>query len=191
MDQPDTQPPEKQRTLAGAASEIVLWALIIGAVLYTVAYRGDMPLRWVVTLHGILTVLTAGFVLIHAGKIFETSVAVVILTAIGAFFALPAYHDHKARGAAGEAYLVAKALAEALDRNPSVKSVDRLGVAVPQETVSKVAIEPDGSLRLTLAQAPLSGKELTFAPTVAKGVRAWRCASKHVEWKYLPQACRE
>ena len=190
MDQPDTPPPENQQTLAGAASELVLWALIIGAVLYTVAYRGDMPLRWVVTLHGILTVLTAGFVVIHAGRSFETLVPVVILTTMGTL-ALLAYHDYKARGAAREAYLVAKALAEALDRNPSVRSVDRLGVAVPQETVSKVAIEPDGSLRLTLAQAPLSGKELTFAPTVAKGVRVWRCASKQVEWKYLPQACRE
>jgi len=188
MSEPEEQT-TKTRSPGGAVLEIALWALIIGAVLYTVVWRDDMPLRLVATAHIVLTLIVAVAVVVLDEKLFETLVLIVILTVM-TWLVLPGYYDYSVRSTVGEAVRAGKALSEALDRG-GPKPVAQLGVAIPQETVSRVSIDSKDSFRLTLVEPPLAGKELSFTASSAKGARGWRCSSREINPRYLPLACRD
>jgi hypothetical protein len=188
MSEPNEQAPQNS-SIGGAVLEIAVFSLIIGAVLYTVVWRGDMPLRLVVTAHIVMTLVVAIAVIVVGEKLFETLIVVVILTVM-TWLGLPAYYEHSVRSSVREAVGVGDAVAQALDRSPARKPVDQLGVAIPPDKVA-VAVAPDGSFTLTLAEPPLAGKQVSFAPTVSKGARTWRCSSKQIEQRYLPQRCRD
>lgn len=123
----------------------------------------------------------------------------VAVIGILAAIAIPAYQDYLTRSRMAEAVSVGRSASEKVgayyyqhQRTPG--SLAEAGfVAQISPAIKEVNINShDGVVTITMASGPVNGKALLFVPSIESNNQiVWKCMSKEILDRYLPQQCRQ
>jgi Zn-dependent protease with chaperone function len=126
--------------------------------------------------------------------------ALVVVAVIGilAAVALPAYQDYTTRAKISAAMQqgtpAESAVAGFYSRNNGVpKSLEEAGFTppAPGPIVRAITLESRGVIRIELAFTPVAGNSILLVPSLNEQKQiVWKCASRDVPQKFLPQSCR-
>ena len=123
----------------------------------------------------------------------------VAVIGILAAIAIPAYQDYITRARMAEAVSVGRSASEKVgayyyqhQRTPG--SLAEAGfVAQVSPAIKEVNVNSqDGVITITMASGPVNGKALLFVPSIESSNQiVWKCMSKEILDRYLPQQCRQ
>lgn len=116
-----------------------------------------------------------------------------------AAIALPAYQDYTTRarmaGAVALGSNAAHSVANYYYQHQDVpSSLEQAGFATPiPPDVKELSVNREnGTVIVTMARAPISGKTFLFVPSLDSNKKiVWTCMSQEIQDKYLPQQCRQ
>ena len=131
--------------------------------------------------------------------IFVLIFAFIAFIGILAAIAIPAYQDYttKARmaGAVALGSNAADSVANYYYQHQEVpSSLEQAGFAEPiPPAVKELSVnDENGTVIITMASAPISGKTFLFVPSLDSNKKiVWTCMSQEIQDKYLPQQCRQ
>ncbi len=123
----------------------------------------------------------------------------IALIGILAAIAIPAYQDYttKARlvGAVEVGRSAADSVANYYNQHQEVpSSLEQAGFTAPiPPSVKELSVNSqNGTVTITMATAPISGKTFLFVPSLDSNKQIiWTCMSQEIQDNYLPQQCRQ
>lgn len=135
----------------------------------------------------------------NVALIFVLIFAFIAFIGILAAIAIPAYQDYttKARmaGAVALGSNAADSVANYYYQHQEIpSSLEQAGFATPiPPAVKELSVNSEnGTVIVTMASAPISGKTFLFVPSLDSNKKiVWTCMSQEIQDKYLPQQCRQ
>jgi len=135
------------------------------------------------------------------GVVFIVVFVFVFIWIIGiwAAVAIPAYQDYTTRVRLIEAVLVGRKAVDSIttyyyQHQQIPSSLEQSGFVEPLPTSIKEisSNNQDGVVTITMANAPVEGKNLLFVPSLdANNKIIWKCMSQDIKDRYLPLECRQ
>lgn len=131
--------------------------------------------------------------------IFVLIFAFIAFIGILAAIALPAYQDYTTRarmaGAVAFGSNAADSVANYYYQHQEIpSSLEQAGFVtrMPPAVKALGVNSENGTVIVTMASAPISGKTFLFVPSLDSNKKiVWRCMSQEIQDKYLPQQCRQ
>lgn len=135
----------------------------------------------------------------NVALIFVLVFAFIALIGILAAIAIPAYQDYTTKARMAEAMAIGRNAADSVanyyNQHQEIPiSLEQAGFAAPiPPTVKELSVNSqNGTVIITMASAPISGKTFMFVPSLDSNKQIiWTCMSQEILDKYLPQQCRQ
>lgn len=135
----------------------------------------------------------------NVALIFVLIFAFIAFIGILAAIAIPTYQDYttKARmaGAIAHGSNAADSIANYYYQHQAIpSSLEQAGFATPiPPSIRELSVNSEnGTVIVTMASAPISGKTFLFVPSLDSNKKiVWTCMSQEIQDKYLPQQCRK
>jgi len=126
----------------------------------------------------------------------EGAIAIAILGIVAAIV-IGAYGDYMSKRKVREIAAYGEQATQLLDMYIKQHAVlpddpSMVGISAKSPLIASISInKPSGEIVVTANFSPLEYHSLIFVPEYNQQVKTWRCISKDIEEKYLPQNCQK